>query len=273
MFDPHPACAEVFINNRATADVTIHPKRKKVAIVGFASNTLHLVPWFDPEFEIWGMNQGHLNHPRRADRWFEMHLPEATPDARDPDYLTWINQLTIPVYMIQCYDDYPTSVRYPIEDAIHLAGRDYFTSSVAFMLALAALDGMTEVHLYGINLAIGDEYFYEKPCAEWWIGKLEGMGIKVVVPHASALLKQYRRYGYAIDARPAASLKQLLTARITEYRSRREKLAAELNAVVGAQMEDEALIQLAEGIDHGADIVLIPQTQRPDLMAAVQPTT
>lgn len=314
MFDVTPACADVAIMDRGTADVVVVPKRKKVAIVGFATNTLHLVPWHDPEFEVWGMNQGYMHCIRRADRWFEMHMPEATADVREPQYLDWlsgkpislpdgrsIKGCDIPVYMIQQNDQFPTSVRYPIEEAIRYAGRDYFTSSVAFMMALAGIEGFTEVHLYGINLAIGEEYFYEKPNAEWWIGKLEGAGIKVYVPSASALLKQYRRYGYSIDARPAASLKNLLNARcneykykierlsedraitlgalrearlsylagteemtpeqrLMEYQGRFEKLCEDRAVLIGALKEDEALIQVAEGVDHGADIVLVPPT-------------
>ena len=53
------------------------------------------------------------------------------------------------------------------------------------------LEGFEEIHIYGVNLAIGDEYFYEKPCAEWWIGKLEGEG---------KLLRTQRRCGGAHDA-------------------------------------------------------------------------
>jgi hypothetical protein len=203
--------------------------------------------------------------------------------------------------MIQPTEGIPNSVRYPIEEAIRFAGRDYFTSSVAFMLALAGMEGFTEVHLYGINLAIGDEYFYEKPCAEWWIGRLEGMGTKVYVPSASSLLKQHRRYGYSIDARPAQSLKlvlqnraghyggqaegvaaefnktmgrkqeldelltletlvkPLLQTRAQEHFAKADKLAADFNTLMGAKREAESLQQIAEGIDHGADIVLIPQ--------------
>ena len=157
MYDLHPACADVFIEDRQMADVVVKPRRKKVAIVGFASNTLHLVPWTDPEFEIWSMNQGYGHCLRRTDRHFEMHLPEATADVRDPQYLAWLSQAPIPVYMIECRDEVPNSVRYPIEDAIKYAGRDYFMSSPAFMLALAGMEGFEEVHLYGINLAIGDE--------------------------------------------------------------------------------------------------------------------
>ena len=254
----HPSCADVSIVSRANAEVRVTPKRKKVAIIGFASNTLHLVPWFDDSFELWGLNQGHMNFPRRADRWFEMHQPEATADIRDPNYLEFLAKVQIPVYMIQQYDEYPTSIRYPIEDAINYVGQDYFTSSVAFMLVLAAMEGFEEIHIYGVNLAIGDEYFYEKPNAEYLIGLLRGRGIRVYVPQASALLKQWRRYGYHTDARPAQSLKVLLQSRINHYRSEIEKAQGTLNTLIGAMRESEALIQVAEGIDHGADVVLMP---------------
>jgi hypothetical protein len=262
-FDLHPACADVTIENRTTADVVVQPRRKKVAIVGFASNTLHLVPWFDPSFEIWTMNQGHMHALRRSDRHWEMHMPEATADVRDPEYLAWLEQCPVPVYMIDTRDEIPNSVRFPIEEAIKYGGRDYFMSSPAFMLALAGMEGFEEIHLYGINLAIGDEYFYEKPNCEWWIGQLQGKGIKVYIPAASSLLKQFRRYGYSIDARPAASLKLLLQARINEYRQREEKLIADISTIRGAKLESEALLQIAEGIDHGADVVLMPPQKAP----------
>lgn len=258
-----PACADVEIENRETADIVVRPRRKKVAFVGFASNTIHMVPWDDPEFEIWGMNQGAMNFKRRADRWFEMHLPEATPDIRDPNYMEWLKHLTIPVYMIELYDYAPTCVRYPIEEAIKLAGRDYFMSTVAFMCAIAEMEDFEEIHLYGINLAIGDEYFYEKPNAEWWLGRLAAQGRKIVIPRASSLLKQYKRYGYEVDARPNQSLKVLIQARIAEYKGKIEKSAAEANMYMGAMREDEALLQIFEGIDAGADVVLVPQTPAP----------
>jgi len=255
-FEVTPACADIAILDRQTAKIVCAPKRKKVAFVGFASNSLHMVPWEDPSFEIWGMNQGAMNFKRRADRWFEMHLPEATPDIRDPQYMEFLKQLTIPVYMIDLYEYAPTAVRYPIEDAIQYAGRDYFMSTVAFMSAIAGMEDFEEVHLYGINLAIGDEYFYEKPNAEWWLGKLEAKGVKVVIPRASSLLKQVKRYGYEIDARPSQSWKILLQSRINAYKSEIEKRQAEANMYLGALREAEGLIQIAEGMDAGADLVL-----------------
>lgn len=261
MFDQHPACADVEIVDRQTPDVVCHPPRKKVAIIGFASNTLHLVPWIDPSFELWSLNQGYLHCLRRTDRHFEMHMPEATADVRDPNYLQWLRESPIPVYMIECQDEIPMSVRYPIEEAIKYVGRDYFMSSPAFMLALAGMEGFEEIHMYGVNLAIGDEYFYEKPNCEWIIGVLQGRGIKVHIPSASSLLKQYKRYGYSIDARPAASLKALLNGRMAEYARQEERLIEQLSVIRGAKREDEALVQIAEGLDHGAEIVLMPPQQ------------
>lgn len=304
-FEVTPTCAKVKIVSREKGTVKVNPRRKKVAFVGFASNSLHMVPWEDPEFELWGMNQGAANFKRQADRWFEMHLPEATPDIRDPNYMQWLKDLQIPVYMVETYPYAPTGLRYPIERAIAYAGRDYFMSSVAFMCALAGMEDFEEIHLYGINLAIGDEYFYEKPNAEWWLGKLEALGKKIYIPRASSLLKQQKRYGYEIDARPNQSLKILLGARENEYKARVEKIQAEANQInghiiafneiaalpeghvehakqkvaeltpvlqnrvnegnqfLGAMREAQSLSQIFEGVDAGADIVLVPQVPTP----------
>lgn len=253
-FPGSTACADMSIQD---GEVICYPKRKKVAIVGFATNTLHLVPWQDPEFELWGLNQGYMNFHRRPERWFEMHTPEYTADVRDPEYLPWLTKCPVPLYMIEHYDEYPNSVRYPIEEAIRFAGRDYFTSSIAFMLAIAGMEGFEEIHVYGVNLSIGDEYFYEKPCAEWWLGKLEGMGRKVVVPTASSLLKQQMRYGYNPMRTHNAMTRQLLDGRGMEYGRQMQQKLNEYHLLLGHQQECDALKQIAEGLDRGADIVLM----------------
>lgn len=261
-FPNSDACADVSIID---GEVIVHPKRKKVAIVGFATNTLHLVPWQDKDFELWGLNQGYTNFHRRPERWFEMHTPEYTADVRDPNYLPWLTQCPVPIYMIEHYDEYPNSVRFPIEDAIRFAGDrrlgtgagDYYTSSIAFMLALAGMEGFEEVHVYGVNLAIGDEYFYEKPCAEWWVGYLQGKGVKVVIPTASSLLKQQLRYGYNPMRTPNAMTKILLEGRAGEYQRQQQDAINKYHLWEGARRECEALKQIAEGLDRGADIVLM----------------
>jgi len=244
-------------DDAAFGKVHAEPRRRKVAIVGFATNTLHLVPWFDPEWELWSLNQGHMHFQRRSDRHFEMHMPEYTEDVRDPAYMTFLRGCPVPIYMIDQRPDIPTSVRFPIEAALQLAGRDYFTSSIAYMMAIALMDGFEEIALYGINLAIGDEYFHQKACAEWWIGLAEGKGVKVYVPRASSLLKQWNRYGYHPEVSPGALTKGLLTARINGYRAKCEELLRDYHMQLGAMREGECLMQAIEGQEHGADIVII----------------
>lgn len=258
-YEVHESCTEGVIQDRERAIVEVTPRRRKVAIVGFASNTLHCVPWFDPEWELWGLNQGAAHFLRRADRWFELHLPEFTEDVRDPNYAMWLRtEVKCPVYMIATRPDIPTSVRYPIERAIELTGRDYFTSSIAFMIALAIMEGFEEIGIYGVNLAIGGEYTHQKPNCEWWIGIAEGRGIKVHVPQAAALMKQHARYGYSLEPEPNWLTRVLLTQRISAYKIRCDELLRDYHVQLGAMRESEALLQVVEGNENGASIVAIP---------------
>ena len=55
----------------------------------------------------------------------------------------------------------------------------------------------------------------------------------------------------------------LLTARRDAYRAKAEQASNELHIMLGALREDEALMQIAEGIDHGADLVLLPPVPAP----------
>lgn len=54
--------------------------KKTVAIVGFAPTTRHLVPYDDPDVEIWGLNEAYFYNfmldkdgNDRWDRWFQIH--------------------------------------------------------------------------------------------------------------------------------------------------------------------------------------------------------
>ena len=58
--------------------------------------------------------------------------------------------------------------------------------------------------------------------------------------------------------RPSQSLKVLLDSRRKQYLHEIEQLQAQLHQKIGHMRESESLIQMAEGIDHGADLVLLP---------------
>lgn len=185
-------------------------KRKSVCIVGYAENSRHLAWYNDPDCEIWGVNQLSRFIPRE-DRHFQIHRDwnDALHWAPNTDQEAWIKHAPIPTYMIQHHPELPNSVAYPVDwvkEKLGLAGDkdipgsgiDYFTSTIAFMYALAIAEGFERIGIYGIDLVIGREYHFEKACVEFYMGLAHGRGIHIDKPVNSALLWQSHRYGWEL---------------------------------------------------------------------------
>jgi hypothetical protein len=171
-------------------------KRKKVAIVGFAESSRHLAPYDNDEWEIWAMNQLYRHLPRGT-RWWEMHAyPEYLKDqVPGTDYMKWLEECPIPIYMTEKRDNIPNAISYPISEMATKYG-DYFYSTISYMFALAIDEGFTTIGIWGIDLSHDSEYEYQKPSAEYFLGIARGQGIDLVIPPQSALIKGLYRYGY-----------------------------------------------------------------------------
>ena len=174
---------------------------KKVCLLG-TSNTLNQAPFNDKSFEFWALNDMFVTLPEGlATRWFEFH-DRKTHETHKPrgdsniSYLDWFRSATIPVYMQEHFEDIPASIKYPLETMVEHFGRQYFKSTLDYMMALALYEGFEEIHLYGVNMADNIEYAHQRPSMEYWIGRAEGMGVKVVLPEGCDLMKGYFRYGY-----------------------------------------------------------------------------
>ena len=168
---------------------------KKVCLVGFA-DSYKLAPFDDPSYSIWGLNQLYRWIPR-ADRWFEMHKDYVGDEVDGTNYYQWLKDAPIPIYMLYKDHTIPNSIEYPLNKVVTtLGGRYYFTSTIAYMLALAIYEGFEVIEIDGIDLAADSEYSYQKPNAEYYIGIATERGIRVDVPKTSALLKQRYLYGY-----------------------------------------------------------------------------
>lgn len=244
-----------------TFDMTydaLEPRRKKIAIVGFASSTRLKAPFDDQGWEIWAMNQLYRFIPR-ATRWFEMH-PHDGPYSyiadmvAGTDYVKWMRECPIPLYMVSAHPEYPTSITYPLDEMIGTFHRDYFHSTVDYMIALAISEGFEEIGIYGIDMAHDTEYEHQKPSGSYWIGVAEGRGIKVTIPPTSALLKKAHRYGY--EPLDSDILGQQLTLRARALQERRTQLMTELHAVDGAVQENAHWTEFAKHQRRGA--LLIP---------------
>lgn len=211
-------------------------KSSKVAIIGFATESMGDAPWEDPEYEVWILNMLHAHVPR-WDRLFELHdrvtLEVETRDLKKSmDHLGYLQaERQRPIYMLKHYEDIPLSVEFPIEvmkaylgDLCEKLGRGpYYTSTFAFMIASAVMGIVArradpcvsepgeQVVIAGVEMLNGEEYAYQRSCAEFWCGFVLGTGIPLYVPARSALLESDGIYGYA----RAESLE--LLGRMREY--------------------------------------------------------
>ena len=154
----------------------------KVEICGLASSEKRKP--HPSDCESWGLPWSPLAH--RYSRWFEMH-DRSLWERRGPEYVETLQNAEVPIYMQKREPDIPRSVEFPLQEAIALGG-DYFNSSIAYMLALAAIEG-ADVDLWGIVNSLQEEFAYERPCNEWWLGVIKGRGGNIWVSPDSYLLQ------------------------------------------------------------------------------------
>ena len=172
-----------------------------VAIVGLAPSTHDDAPYDDPNWEVWGLPWDEDRWPY-FDRLFEIHPLELLkkPEARRrPGYLDRLRSLTAPLFMQSRYSEIPNAIPYPVERVISELGKDYFNSSIAYLMALAITEGADRIGIWGVDMADlesspGDpsyisEFSYQRPNLEYLIGFARGRGIFVDIPDRSPLTK------------------------------------------------------------------------------------
>lgn len=171
---------------------------RKVALIGGEPSTVRYAPWEDPSWEIWAHTSVN-RFVQRCDRWFEIHPPhvfQAKTKHGRSDWYGWLKGLRQPIYMQDVYPEIPTSVRYPKERVLSEFPR-YFSSTVAWMIALALTEGVHTIGLWGVHFASGSEYAEQRAGAEFWIGVAMGRGVQIKIPEGCPLLGEPRDlYGY-----------------------------------------------------------------------------
>ena len=203
--------------------------KTRVAILGTA-DSMQFTPWGDKDLEIFPVGSC-VPHPefKRADRILEMHHPHLwEPERGTKVPSTMYNHWNCPIYMNDdCYTNvFPKAIPYPLKDIVEhfkllelmgIPNREllkkwfgeevnfrekvYFTNSMAYMIALIVYEKhlghpWEQIEFYGVHMAGGEEYAFERSCVEYWIGHAHAAGIRTVIPDDSDLLKSAYLYGY-----------------------------------------------------------------------------
>lgn len=231
---------------------------RKIAIVGTSPQNAHLAPYNDPTWEIWGISRMYLMVPR-WDRWYELHRFEElcrtwAPGQDDVEaesrkaYTQWLTQDHGRPIFVQppLAGQGPSLVPYPLEQVIQAFPRRYFTNQISYMIAHAILELETEetpaLGVWGVDMALKEEYREQRPSCEYFLGIAEGRGIEVVIPEQSNLLRCSGLYGFS----PINPMVETLKAKKAELGQRRAGIE---NGLKQGQMQFAGLSGALDIID------------------------
>ena len=179
-------------------DVPYFCQKELLAILGTAEPTRGAAPFGDENFEIWAVAVAStFPDVKRIDVQFEMH--DSSYWGHE-DVKKRLLEVTVPLYMQEQHEEFPTSMKYPIE--LLTSYRRYFTSSIAYIFALAyhsfVMTGNPKhVAIFGIVMSCDEEYGEQRPCCEYWIGRMEGAGMNVeIIGSDSSVLASPGLYAY-----------------------------------------------------------------------------
>ncbi len=170
---------------------------EKLAIVGTAASSVTLANNLDESWGIYCLNAA-IKQVNRYDLHFELHKVEYLESLGGMDiYFDVIRQSGSRSMMQDAHDAFPEAQIYPLEAITKAFGR-YFNNSASFMLAYAmwANPNLKYLKVYGIEMSGDDEYSYQRPNFEHYLGIAKGRGIVVSLPDSCPLLHCAYMYGF-----------------------------------------------------------------------------
>lgn len=247
------------------------------------------------EFDIWGCSPGCWAVIPRATRWFEVHRWEPNAPWFGPEYMQFLRDFKGIVYTGGAVPEFPTHVVYPIDQIEEKFSSYFLTSSLALMLALA-IDTIEQIRavriskkrhwlpagvdpseidkddsddmigMWGVDMAAGEEYAYQRPGCQFFLLEAMRRGIAVYLPPESDLMRPMPVYGMSEWDHNYIKL----TARARELTRLGEEAASTINAaqakLAGLQGENHALQYFVStwtspyGMQHGLVIRQEPGT-------------
>lgn len=185
--------------------MTEQPAELKIAIVGSAPTSRMLAPYGDKSWHIWATSGANVGVLPRVDIWFEMHaisvmMSETMRPTTLPLY-KWLREQSdagiFNVCMLEFNEYVPKAMPFPRDEMIEKFGRNWWHSSIAYMMAMAIARGATEIGLFGVDMA-GDQerYTAQRASCIHFIELAQQNGIKVHAPDESCIMAASPMYGY-----------------------------------------------------------------------------
>tara|TARA_Y100000114_G_scaffold143141_1_gene150395 strand:- start:573 stop:1298 length:726 start_codon:yes stop_codon:yes gene_type:complete len=157
--------------------------------------------------EIWAINamSGVIYH----DKCFMMDPPSRFLDTPNAGKQTNIMadrlkaKLNVPIFSCILDKRCPDVIEYPLQKVLEKTKYAYLNNTVAYALAYAVAEEVTDLHLYGIDFTHKAVNFAEagRACCEFWLAIAVSKGIKLHIANSSSLLdtnvsEDQKLYGY-----------------------------------------------------------------------------
>jgi hypothetical protein len=196
----------------------------KIALIGSAPSSIRLAPYQDKDWMIWGCSPGVYGVAPRAEAWFELHRWEPGQPWFSPEYCLFLKSFKGPVWTSHKIADIPNSQVLPWKELVKKYGPYFFTSSLAWMMALAIEQKPQTIGLWGVDMSATEEYGFQRAGCQYLIMLARSMGIEVIVPPESDLMMPPPLYGIC-EVEP---MHIKLTARYRELNQRHANAMNEL---------------------------------------------
>lgn len=214
---------------------------RKIVIMGTAPSSVALAPFQDPSYEIWGCSPGLRAVPNiRLDTFFEVHRIHPGATQLSPDYIQFLKDFPGEVWMPLGYPGIQNCKVLPIDELVAKYSPYFFTSTIAWMLAMAIEQKPKEISLFGVDMSATEEYGYQRAGCQYFMLLAKSLGIDVYVPPESDLLKPSPLYGvcqWSHNWIKQTARIQEMNQRITQLNTQKAKTDNELSFLHGA-MDD-----------------------------------
>lgn len=209
---------------------------KKVAIVGTAPSSCEKAPYGDNSWEIWSLGRNAAVIPRYT-RWFELHTQRVLEEAQAWAGLSpYLAKMGDKLMVGHPNPAFPHAKPFPIEEIKAKFG-NYFTSTIAYMIALAIHEGATSIGLWGVDMIGDGEYGTQRSCCEYFLGIARGMGIEILLADECPLMRAERMYAFEFCELSAEILRMTFEVEdaIKQARAQAEEASGKLSFMNGQQ--------------------------------------
>lgn len=172
----------------------------KLCIVGLSALTMD---WYkrNLDCELWSMNQWYLYLEHPIHRWFQAdkgpwteHHKSKMQQYRD-----------IPIYTLEPHHELPNNRVLDIRQ-LSQGAPPMFGGVIAYMLAMAHLEGWQDIRLAGVDIGVGSTNDHQRESVMFWLGRILEAGRILRVAPGSPLFDE-PVYGH--EPQPQA-LRQLI---------------------------------------------------------------